>query len=123
MKSTILKILFVIEFILILIIIILTLINNAYYQNLPTAYAVKENLSKGKNYFKAFTKAVCEEKTNHTFCRDELFIKCNGKDYMIKEEDLYNFTDCKGVKLNLSDVKVIGHAIFEKEWDDPRVKK
>ena len=120
MKSKILKILFAIEFILILIIIILTLIDNTHNKNMPTAYAVKENLSKEKTDFKVFTKAVCEEKPNHIFCRDELFIKCNGKEYIIKENKLNNFTECKNIKLNLSEIKVTGHTTFKKEWSDPR---
>jgi len=114
------KILFVIEFILILTIIILTLTDNLN-NKIPTAYAVKENHSIEKADFKVFTRAVCEEKTEHISCRDELFVKCNGKEYMARE-NLYNFTDCKNIKLNLSNAKVSGHTTFEKGWDDPRTK-
>ena len=90
---------------------------------MPTAYAVKENMSKEKTEFKVFTKAVCEEKFQHIFCRDELFIKCNGKEYLVREQNLENFTDCKNIKLNLSDIKVTGHTTFQIGWSDPREKR
>lgn len=107
--NKILKILFAIEFILILIIIVLFFIDD---EKIPTAYAVKENLSI-KTEFKAYTKAVCEEKPDHVFCRDVLFVRCNSQEYVV--DDLENFTKCDNLKLNLSDAKVTGYAILRKE--------
>lgn len=111
-----LKILFAIEFILILAIIALAFIES---NEAPTAYAVKEIQSAQKNGFKLLTKAVCEEKSDHTFCHDEIFIKCNGKEYLINENNSKNFTECS-TKLDLLDIKVSGHAVFTKEWVDKR---
>ena len=111
----ILKILFAIEFILILTIIALSF---AEKQKI-TAYAVKENTSMGKANFNILTKAVCEKKSGHTFCRDELFIRCDDKEHIVREDSLENFTECN-YKLNLSGVNIIGQAVYEKEWIDRR---
>ena len=117
--NKILKILFAVEFILILAIIVLSLVNSG---EIPTAYAVKEiqseNSTVEKAKFKVLTRAVCEEKSEHIFCHDELFIKCNGNEYLINNK--YNITECNGIKLNLSDIEVNGSTIFKKEWADPR---
>jgi len=117
LKKT-LKILFTIEFVVILAIIILVLANN---EKTVTGYVVKESLSKAD--FKILTKAVCEEKTDHVFCEDRLFVKCNSQEYLITDNNLENFTGCSDLKLNLSGVKVTGSSIFGKEWNDPRDEK
>lgn len=111
-----LKILFAIEFILILLVIALSLIDEPQ----TTAYAVKENTSIEEMKFKIITKAVCEEKSNHVFCHDELFIKCNGKEYLVSNESLKELFECNGMKINLSDIKANGNTEFKKEWIDPR---
>ena len=116
----ILKVLVAIEFILILAIIGLSLIGA---KKMPTAYAVKdigENSSMGKNDFKIFTKAVCEEKPEHVFCHDELFAQCNNKEFIINGNNLENFTVCNNLKLNLSDINVNGYSVFKKGWNDSR---
>src|SRR3989338_6322981 len=99
----ILKILFAIEFILISIIIALTLIGNT---QMPTAYVVKENPGAEEIKFKVLTKAVCEEKSNHVFCYDALFVKCNDKEYLVSNGQINEPVECSGIKINLSDVKV-----------------
>ena len=106
-----LKILLGIEFILILAIIALALIDN---KRIPTGYAVKEIPAEEKSDFKILTKAVCEEKSEHILCRDELFARCNGKEYLISQDSLGNFIECNNIKLNLSDVKVNGSVKFKK---------
>lgn len=112
----ILKILFAIEFILIVAIIALALIGN---QEIPTGYAIKENTGIEKTDLKVFTKAVCEEKLEHVFCKDELFVKCSGKELIVKKDNLNEFTEC-GIKINLSDIFANGSAEFRKDWTDPR---
>ena len=112
--NKILKILFLIEFVLIALIVALFFVDN---QEIPTAFAIKENSSIEKTNFKTFTKAVCEEKSEHIICQDKLFIKCNGKEYLVNDDNLHNFTACN-LKLNLSDIKVTGSAIFRKESVD-----
>ena len=112
------KILVIIEFILILLIISLALIDKK--QTMPTAFVVEENPSIEKIKFKVLTKAVCEEKSNHVFCHDELFIKCVGKEYLASNESLHELVECNKIKLNLSDIRAKGNTEFKKEWIDPR---
>lgn len=71
--------------------------------------------SPGSLEFKTFTSAVCEEKNDLRYCKDELFIDCNGK--ISKAKDV---TECNGFKLN--NQKVTGFAVFEKDWKDPRAQ-
>ena len=111
-----LRVLVGIEFILILVIIALSLIGKPA----TTAYAVKENPNIGEIKFKVLTKAVCEEKSNHVFCHDELFIKCNGKEYLVSNESLKELVECNGMKINLTGIKANGDTEFKKEWIDPR---
>ena len=113
----ILKVLVAIEFILILAIIGLSLTDA---KKMPTAYAVKDLPSIEKNDFKIFTKAVCEEKSEHVLCHDELFAQCRNKEFIINGNNLENFTGCNNLKLNLSDINVNGYAVFKKGWNDTR---
>ena len=109
--NKVLKILLTIEFILIIAIIVFALINNKEI----TGYAVKDNLSIEETDFKILTKAVCEERDEHIFCHDELFVKCNDKEYAISNDSLNNLIECNNIKLNLSDAKVKGDGFFVKE--------
>lgn len=113
----ILKMLIAAEFILISAILVLSMIDN---NEMPTAYAVKEIENVENSRFKLLTKAVCEEKVGQIFCSDELFIKCDGKEHIVREHNIDNFTECGNMTLNLSDAKVIGSAVFGKKWIDPR---
>ena len=114
--NKLLKVLFAIEFILILVIIALALIDN---KRIPTGYVVKEIPVEEKSDFKILTKAVSEEKSEHIFCHDELFVKCDDKEYMISNS-LDSFIECNNIKLNLSEIMVNGSTKFRKEWLDPR---
>ncbi len=107
----ILKILFAIELVLLFLIIVLFFNDN---QEIPTAYVVKE-IPKEID-FKTFTKAICEEKSDYLICHDELFVKCNEKEYKIKNNS--NLVECDGVKINLSELKVNGSTKFRKEWQN-----
>ena len=115
--NKILKILFLIEFVLIALIVALFFVDN---QEIPTAFAIKENSSIEKTNFKTFTKAVCEEKSEHIICQDKLFIKCNGKEYPVSNEPIGELVECNKIKLNLSDIRAKGNTEFKKEWIDPR---
>ena len=112
-----LKILIAAEFILISAVIVLSVIDS---DKMPTGYAVKEIENIENSSFKLVTKAVCEEKAEQVFCSDELFIKCNGKEHIVRKHNIDKFTECSNMTLNLSDAGVIGDAVFEKKWIDPR---
>ena len=66
----------------------------------------KKNLKENsKNFeFKTFTSAVCETKNNLNYCRDELFVNCNGK--ISKSSEI---KECNGFKI---DNKVTGFAVL-----------
>ena len=64
--------------------------------------------------FSTFTSAVCENKEKFVYCRDEVFVKCNGT--VSKAAD---FAECNGIKIEIP--KAIGFATFSKDWKDPRV--
>src|SRR3989338_5462092 len=64
--------------------------------------------------FKTFTSAVCEDKNDTVYCKDELFVNCNGKISKAGEID-----ECNGI--NMDSFKVTGSAVFEKNWKDPRI--
>ena len=86
-----------------------------------TAYAVKESAEPEKIDFKVWTKAVCEEKSEHIFCRDESFVKCSGMEHHLTKDNFENFTGCGNKKLNFSGIIIVtGEATFKKEWSDPR---
>lgn len=63
--------------------------------------------------FSAFTSAVCEDKKDFVYCKDELFVNCNGK--ISKAVDV---AECNGLRLDMP--KVNGFAVFDKDWKDPR---
>ena len=63
--------------------------------------------------FSTFTSAVCEIKETRTFCKDELFVNCNGS---ISTAD--KIKDCNGIRV---DVPILmGAAVFDSKWEDPR---
>ena len=64
--------------------------------------------------FNTFTSAVCEGKNDLVYCKDELFVNCNGKISKAGE-----IAECNGV--NIDSFKVTGSAVFEKGWKDPRI--
>ena len=99
--SRILKLFVLIEFILILAIIALTLADS---RQMPTAYAVKENMNTENISFKIMTKAVCENKSDYVLCRDELFASCNGREYIISANDPEGYIECGNIKIRLSDI-------------------
>lgn len=63
--------------------------------------------------FSTFTSAVCENKENYVYCKDEYFVNCNGE--IFKAIDA---AECNGMKLDVP--KALGFAVFEKDWKDPR---
>lgn len=63
--------------------------------------------------FSTFTSAVCENKEEVVFCKDEVFVNCNGE--ISKAIDV---AECNGIKLDVP--KATGFATFGKEWKDPR---
>ena len=63
--------------------------------------------------FSTFTSAVCEDRQNHVYCKDEFFVKCNGS--ISKAVDV---AECNGIKIDAP--KTLGFAVFEKDWKDPR---
>lgn len=67
---------------------------------------IKIKTPKNNFQFNTFTSAVCEEKDNLRYCRDELFVNCNGK--ILKADET---KDCNGFKI---ENKVTGFAVFDK---------
>lgn len=63
--------------------------------------------------FKTFTSAVCEDKNDLVYCKDELFVNCNGK--ISKSSEI---EECNGILLSKG---VSGSAVFGKDWKDPRI--
>lgn len=63
--------------------------------------------------FSTFTSAVCENSGEFVRCKDELFVSCNGK--ALKADEIES---CNGIGIKN---EVSGFAIFEKEWQDPRI--
>ena len=63
--------------------------------------------------FSTFTSAVCQNKNDLVDCKDEVFIKCNGK--ISRAADV---TECNGIKINAP--TITGAAVFDKNWKDPR---
>ena len=112
----ILRALVAIEVILIFAVIALNLTD---VTKMPTAYAVSDIPALEKNNFNILTKAVCNEGAEHIFCHDELFMMCNGKEFIINENYTDNLTECNA-KLNLSDIMISGASEFRKDWSDPR---
>ena len=62
---------------------------------------------------KTFTSAVCEDRNDLVYCKDELFVNCNGK--MSKSGEI---KECNGI--NLDNFKASGFAVFGEDWTDPR---
>ena len=63
--------------------------------------------------FSAFTSAVCENREKDVYCKDELFVNCNGK--VSKAIDV---AECNGIKMDVP--KSTGFAVFGNDWKDPR---
>ena len=63
--------------------------------------------------FSTFTSAVCENKEDSIYCKDEVFVNCNGA--LSKAVDV---AECNGIKFEIP--KATGLAVFDKEWKDPR---
>ncbi len=73
------------------------------------------NKEQNKNTeFSTFTLAVCENKEDSVYCRDEVFVNCN--EHISK---LGDFNECDGIKIEIP--KATGFAVFDKSWKDPRV--
>lgn len=63
--------------------------------------------------FSTFTSAVCEDNEDSVYCKDEIFVNCDGA--ISKASDV---KECNGVKVEIP--KALGFAVFDKDWKDPR---
>ena len=63
--------------------------------------------------FSAFTSAVCENKEKFVYCKDKIFVNCNGK-----LSNAVDFAECDRIKIALP--ASTGFAVFRKDWKDPR---
>ena len=79
------------------------------------AYASLGDFKNKVSGFSAFTSAVCENQKNFVYCRDEVFVNCNGK--ISKASGM---AECNGFKLEIP--KVTGEAVFGNDWKDPRIE-
>lgn len=67
-----------------------------------------------KNFqFSTFTSAVCENKSELVYCRDEVFVNCSGN--ISRAIDV---VECNGVKVDIPEI--VGFAVFDENWKDPR---
>jgi len=63
--------------------------------------------------FSTFTSAVCQKEKDFVYCKDELFVNCNGKVSKAKDVE-----ECNGFRL--ASPEVAGFAVFESDWKDIR---
>lgn len=63
--------------------------------------------------FSTFTSALCKKKGSFNYCRDELFVSCNGN--ILRAIAGH---DCNGFKI---ENKVAGSAVFDEDWKDSRI--
>jgi len=63
--------------------------------------------------FSTFTSAVCNENEDNIFCKDEVFVNCNGE-----ISKVIGAAECDGITISVS--KATGYAYFDKDWVDPR---
>ena len=81
-----------------------------------TGTSINEEPKKENNEqleFSTFTSAVCENKEDFVYCKDEIFVNCNGN--ISKAIDV---AECNGIRLDVPEAS--GFAVFEKGWKDPR---
>ena len=104
----ILTVLLSVEFFLVLAIIAMS---SSDSKRLVTAYVVRESEIAKKNDFKILTRAVCGEESGEITCHDRLFVKCSGKEYLVKEG---SFAVCNNVTLDLSGLAANGSVKFRK---------
>ena len=64
--------------------------------------------------FSTFTSAVCKESDGFVHCKDEFFVNCDGQVSKVADA-----AECNGIKVEAP--KALGFAVFDKEWNDPRV--
>lgn len=57
--------------------------------------------------FSTFTPAVCDNKSNEVYCKDELFVNCNGN--ISRATDV---AECNGMKFDAPEIT--GVAVFGK---------
>ena len=74
---------------------------------------INDNKKSEELKFSTFTSAVCENKERFVYCKDEVFVNCNGQ--ISKAIDI---AECNGIRLDVPEIT--GFAVFEKEWEDPR---
>ena len=66
-----------------------------------------------KSHFSVFTSAVCENKNSMVYCKDSIFVNCNGN--ISAAADV---AECDGIKISLP--KTTGSAVFGSDWKDVR---
>lgn len=79
-----------------------------------SANSEKAEVKDSKEFeFSTFTSAVCEDKEDLVYCKDEFFVNCDGE--ISKANDI---AECNGLKIEAP--KALGFAVFEKDWKDSR---
>ena len=81
--------------------------------NVSADNANNKKIETKNSEFSAFTSAVCENKEKFVYCKDEIFVNCNGK-----ISNAVEFAECDGIKIALP--ASTGFAVFRKDWKDPR---
>lgn len=97
-----------VELVLVLGIMAMSSVDN---KKLTTAYVVRDTPQSAENYFKLVTKAVCTEESKIVSCSDQLFVQCNGKEFLVKDKSV---AVCDGKSIDLSGFAVNGSVKFRK---------
>lgn len=86
---------------------LLALVSLSLFSLAAVSLGSKENFKESLQNisFKTFTSAVCENKNGLLYCKDEMFIDCNGK---ISKAD--EVQECNGFKI---ENKVTGFSVLE----------
>ena len=86
---------------LVIVLSIIIFVSSCSSINSKTVYS---NKTGNDSKFKTFTMAVCENKNDLMYCKDELFVNCSGK--ISKANDI---KECNGFKI---ENKVTGFAVL-----------
>jgi hypothetical protein len=96
----------IISLILFITFILIILIN---YDKILTAFVI--------NDFKVGVFAICEEREDYVYCKDEIFASCNNNLVYVKED----FVTCNGKIYEIQEMD-LEETELPKDWKDPRQK-
>jgi len=84
--------------------------------DVPVETTTSSNNEKALN-FNVKTVAICEDKDGTIYCHDEVIVNCEDEEYIVPKST-------KSIKcgdLELETPLITAFAVFESDWDDPRI--